>query len=711
MHRTLRPVGTATLLSLLVAALPCGASTPAVPVGPERVVTDDARGADLAVFDDGTYLVVWGQAGPLGDRMLRARRYTTDDRPAGEAFSVGPVAVLAGPEVPVSWDLVALHDDTWALAWSQPACEGCSNAIFLSLYDGEEPIVEGEPVDAGTRHRRGPVLAAGAEGRFAIAWMRHDPPPAPAAASPLHNVVMARLYDADGTPHGAAFRVDEGSRQQQLLADAAFLGSGDLVLLWNRYSGGTGVLRRHFDANGIPLGGELPVQENPEGAPEAPALTTTSTGYLVAWTDHGYSPPVPFPALPDGAIVGRYYFDDGAAASPELRISPATPPADRTGVALATAADGSILALWTAVCSLPPGECADGSAEDEPVSVYARALPPDHDPHDDPHELRVPLDTRGYQQGAVARAVSPGRFLALWGSSPVPGAPSRAVVRRVETPRCDGLCLHDDRFEVNVDWTDAEGNLHSATPVRRDDGWGTFWFFRQSNVEVAVKVLDGRSLTDHFWVFYASLSDVRYRLRVVDKVTGLRRTYDNAAGRFASRGDTRALAASPTTAAAGTPSPSRLPGSAGSTGSVPAPRAEAGPLSLAAGSGAGTAPAAAAATALPPCAPADVCLHGDRFRVEVEWSDFSDGSGDGTGTSLTSDTAWFWFFRRGNPEMLVKVLDGRPVNGHFWVFYAALSNVGFELRVTDRVSGDTATYESPLGSFASRGDTAAFRER
>jgi len=57
---------------------------------------------------------------------------------------------------------------------------------------------------------------------------------------------------------------------------------------------------------------------------------------------------------------------------------------------------------------------------------------------------------------------------------------------------------------------------------------------------------------------------------------------------------------------------------------------------------------------------------------------------------------------------VVKVLDGRPVNGRWWVFYGALSNVAYRLTVTDTETGETAVYDNPSGSFASRGDTAAF---
>jgi hypothetical protein len=48
------------------------------------------------------------------------------------------------------------------------------------------------------------------------------------------------------------------------------------------------------------------------------------------------------------------------------------------------------------------------------------------------------------------------------------------------------------------------------------------------------------------------------------------------------------------------------------------------------------------------------------------------------------------------------------VNGHYWVFYGALSNVEYTLTVTDTMTGKVKTYKNPLGRFASAADTAAF---
>jgi hypothetical protein len=115
-----------------------------------------------------------------------------------------------------------------------------------------------------------------------------------------------------------------------------------------------------------------------------------------------------------------------------------------------------------------------------------------------------------------------------------------------------------------------------------------------------------------------------------------------------------------------------------------------------------------------PCGPGlggapSLCLNGDRFRAEVTWRVPTTGEqGTGQPIPLTGDTGAFWFFDPANYELNVKVLDGRGVNGHFWVFYSSLTDVEFELTVTDTETGQKRTYRNSAGTMASRADTAAF---
>ncbi len=68
----------------------------------------------------------------------------------------------------------------------------------------------------------------------------------------------------------------------------------------------------------------------------------------------------------------------------------------------------------------------------------------------------------------------------------------------------------------------------------------------------------------------------------------------------------------------------------------------------------------------------------------------------------------FWFFSSNNLELIIKVLDARVINNHFWVFYGALSNVEYTITVTDTQTGAVKTYFNPQGQLASVADTSAF---
>ena len=75
---------------------------------------------------------------------------------------------------------------------------------------------------------------------------------------------------------------------------------------------------------------------------------------------------------------------------------------------------------------------------------------------------------------------------------------------------------------------------------------------------------------------------------------------------------------------------------------------------------------------------------------------------------MTPETGHFWFFDPANIELLVKMLDGSDINGYYWVFLGSLTNVSFELTVSDLETGTVKVYNNTSGDFASLGDTTAF---
>ncbi|MEO1367554.1 MAG: hypothetical protein AAFX50_10295, partial [Acidobacteriota bacterium] len=103
-----------------------------------------------------------------------------------------------------------------------------------------------------------------------------------------------------------------------------------------------------------------------------------------------------------------------------------------------------------------------------------------------------------------------------------------------------------------------------------------------------------------------------------------------------------------------------------------------------------------------------LCLNQSRVQVRARWTDFDGNSGTGKAVGLTSDTGYFWFFSPTNVEVMVKVLDGLGFNNAYWVFFGALSNVEFEIEVTDTMTDEVVLYSNPLGNFGSEADTEAF---
>lgn len=104
-----------------------------------------------------------------------------------------------------------------------------------------------------------------------------------------------------------------------------------------------------------------------------------------------------------------------------------------------------------------------------------------------------------------------------------------------------------------------------------------------------------------------------------------------------------------------------------------------------------------------------LCLSSNRFAVSTTWSTPNGQSGNGQAVAITGDTGYFWFFGSTNVEMVLKVLNGCPVNNNYWVFAGGLTNVSVTMTVTDTKTGRVKTYTNPLNTaFQPIQDTTAF---
>lgn len=641
------------LLSILaVLLLPSEASAAPLEGSPEIQVNVSTQGeqrfADVAIDTAGRFMVVWNSDHLSPESRIYGRIYDASGAPRTGEFEI------ADPGTSFQLNArVAASTAGFVVVWNE------GSGIFARRFDAN-----GHPLGAAfglSASGSQPEIAARPGGGFVVVW---------ADAVGIRGAIL----DGTATPGPVLTLAQKvGSALEPSLAVAP---SGDFLVAWSMGEGffNEDVWARLFHKDGQPQGNAFLVNG------EAPYQAGYQHGSAAAFHADGSFSIVWQTVLEIGGgrvgVYGRTFAGAGKPQAGVVELDSGITPQSFEPPALASNPYGRLLLLW-------------GGRGPEDEGVHGRILGPSLQLLGEPFLANVFKD-EDQSEPAVA-ADAHGNFVAVWssGSGYPPILPTGGeglssqdgnfygvFGRRFAgcIPGADRLCLGSGRFRVEVAWTDHDGNTGTGTARALTADTGAFWFFGPDNLELMVKVLDGRGVNGHFWVFYGALSDVAYTVTVTDTVADTARTYANLAGRMASRADVEAF-----------------------SDPVPPPVA------------------ARAAVALPLTPPlscstgaTELCL-GDRFAVSVRFVDPRTGApGQGQAIPLTADTGAFWFFEQENFELMVKALDGRPVNNRYWIFYGALSDVEYTITVRDILTGETRTYRNPAGTMASRADTRAF---
>ena len=110
-------------------------------------------------------------------------------------------------------------------------------------------------------------------------------------------------------------------------------------------------------------------------------------------------------------------------------------------------------------------------------------------------------------------------------------------------------------------------------------------------------------------------------------------------------------------------------------------------------------------------------LNDQRFGVQAS---MAPGIRFADAVQLSDESGYFWFFDSSSPEVTVKILDGRLVNGYYWVFIASLTDAPFTVVISGPdfdcpepnpfFCRDTRTYTSPAGKNMNFIDLTAFQD-
>lgn len=478
-------------------------------LGPEfqvNVTTKGGQGSPaVAVGPDGGSMIAW-----LGDpNGVQCRFYDPAGQPLGG--EVVPAAQTAAPQsVRVAADITGRY----LVVWSDEA------RVTARVYGPGGHPATGEIAVGANSEQEGPAdVVADPAGGFLVAW--------PEVYS---QTLRLQRFSSLGSPVGNEVLIAQPGQNVRLAAYP----SGGFVLAWAQARAflDDDVWALRLDRSALPVS-LSPVQANADsvrhpGYHQEPApVIHPDGGFSVVWTTYAGDTPHAVPGL-----FARRYGANGQPAGGVLQLTGGDRVGDWRGDALALPA-GKTMVFWY-----------DERAEDPDGGIFARLYDAFWQPLG--NAFRVNTYTRNLQLLTAAAVSSTGTVVTAW-TSTVPNVPDPPIetlfgqdgdgagvfAQRLALTSCatggDQLCL-GGRFRVRVRYTDpASGAMRFAQAATLTSDTGAFWFAQASDTDLTVKVIDGRAVNGHFWVFYGALSDLAYTVTVVDTVTGKLHRYRNPA--------------------------------------------------------------------------------------------------------------------------------------------------------------------------------------
>ena len=500
----------------------------------------------VAVDADGDFVVVWESEGFAGadsaESSIQGQRYSSDGAALGGQFQVNTYtsSYQSGPAV-------AIHaDGDFVVVWASAAeMDGSRSSIQGQRYAADGSALGGEfQVNTYTTYGQfAPAVAVDAEGDFVVVWASYGS----ASTDTSHFSVQGRRYASDGSVLGGQFQVNTYTTDSQTVPSVAVDGGGNFVVVWqSRGSPGPdtsyfSIQGQRYAADGSALGGEFQVNSYTRAGQFRPKIAVDGDGdFVVVWSSAAS-------AGTDSAqtsIQARRFASDGSALGGDFQVNTYTT-SFQPNASVATDVDGNFVVVWQSNGS--------GGTDLSAWSIQGQEYSADGSAPGG--ELQVNTYTTSDQSFPAVAVGGNGDAVVVWhstGSGGTDNSESSIQGQRFKltqscVPDAETLCLNDRRFRVEVDWQDFSGNTGQALVVDLDSAdSGLFWFFAPDNWEMLVKVLDGCSITNHFWVFAAATTNVEYTLRVTDTETGTMAEYFNPLGISADAvADTRALATCP----------------------------------------------------------------------------------------------------------------------------------------------------------------------
>ena len=214
-----------------------------------------------------------------------------------------------------------LGNDMFVVAWqSNDQTEDASSTGIRARIlnsNGSEVVSEFLVNEITQNSQSHPSITVLSTGQFVVTWHSYDQTEDTSSTG-----VRARVFDADGTPAGDEFQVNEVLQNGQAATSIAALSEGLFVVAWwsldqTEDTDGYGIRARIFNANGSEVVSEFQVNSTHTGSQLYPHVVSLSNGqFVVAWNSSDLTED------PSGnGIRARVFNADGSEAVTEFQVN------------------------------------------------------------------------------------------------------------------------------------------------------------------------------------------------------------------------------------------------------------------------------------------------------------------------------------------------------------------------------------------------------
>jgi len=250
------------------------------PLGGEFRATTNTSGVEgfpsVAADSSGNFVVVWEGGLAITTYCICGQRFASSGAPLGPEFRVNTYTTGEQYDPSVAVDPAG----NFVVVW-RAVHDGSNNGVFGQRYasNGAQLGAEFRVNTYTTNSQTTPAVSMDGSGNFVVVWYSQG-------QDGSGGGIFAQRFANSGAPAGTEFRVNTYTTNSQFRPDVATDGSGNFVVVWSSYQGGSydEVFGQRYASSGLPLGPEFRVNTNIVDRQHSGTVASSPAGnFVIAW--------------------------------------------------------------------------------------------------------------------------------------------------------------------------------------------------------------------------------------------------------------------------------------------------------------------------------------------------------------------------------------------------------------------------------------------